>query len=571
MISRPDLAIVLALLCAAVASCGGPAATIDDLVQLRSQVARGDAGAAQLTVDRLVESELERSTYAAYAGEAALLRGDLADARTWLADGKFDDRTASLGYRLLADLEMREENVAAAADALEQARMVAPDDPRVWVLIGRLRYSLGNHLAAFEAADRAMELGPTDVEALKFRGQLARDSEGMVPAVQWFEKAVGQAGSDRALQIEYAATLLDAGEPERAQSILAQFDDPYLKAVELARTGDFVAARQALELTEGARRDTAAARLLSAIIDVELGNFQSAAQELDQLGREQPSNHRIRDLLAFVLSQNGNEQEVIYRFSDQARGPGGSPWLRTLVGRAFEALDRREEAAIYLDLAAVDETVLGPLRGGEKQAGDEGIMRRDQVRAALSAGDIERGVDMARRMAEAYPESADAAALLGDALLARNDRVAAFRAYERAARVRRNWPLLLRMAAARERAEAARLVAAFAAANPLNAEAAALAADGYAAAGQWEDAARLLDRALGNGMRQVPWVLAARSVAARELGEGDGVDQLDWAIEAYETQRMSPPAIAALLAALPEEDVQLRSELAAKLRALSES
>lgn len=571
MISRPDLAIVLALLCAAISSCGGPPAASDDLAQLRSQVARGDAGAAQLTVDRLVEAQHERSTYAAYAGEAALLRGDLADARAWLGSREFDDRTASLGYRLLADLEMREGNDAAAADALEEARRVAPDDPRVWVSIGRLRYRLGNHLAAFEAAERAMELDPNNVESLKFRGQLARDSEGMVPAVRWFEKAVEQAGSDRALQIEYAATLLDAGEPERAQSIITQFDDPYLKAVGLARAKDFFAARQALELTEGAGRDTAAARLLSAIIDVELGNLQSAAQELDQLGREQPANHRIRDLLAFVLSQNGSEQELIYRFADQARGPGGSPWLRTLVGRAFEALDRREEAAFYLDLAAVDETVLGPLQVGELQAGDEATVRRNQIRAALSAGDIDRGVDLARRMAEDYPQSADAVALLGDALLARNDRDAALKAYERAARVRQNWPLVLRMAAARERAESARLIAAFAAANPLNAEAAALAADGYAAAGRWEDAARLLDRALGNGMRQVPWVLAARSVAARELGEGDGVDQLDWAIEAYETQRMSPPAIAALMAALPEEDVQLRSELAAKLRALSES
>ena len=96
-----------------------------------------------------------------------------------------------------------------------------------------------------------------------------------------------------------------------------------------------------------------------------------------------------------------------------------------------------------------------------------------------------------------------------------------------------------------------------------------MAADGYAAAGQWPEAAASLDRALQNGMRDVPWVLAARSVAARELGEGDGVDQLDWAIEAYETQRMSQPATAALLAALPEEDVQLRSELAAKLQALA--
>ena len=569
MISRPDLAFALALLCTAVASCGGAPVASNDLEQLRSQVARGDAGAAQLTVDRLAKTERDRSVYAAYAGEAALQRDDLAEARSWLADGRFDQATAALGFRMLADLELREGNVKAAAAALEQARTAAPRDPRVWVSIGRLRYRLGNQLAAIEAAERAIELGSDDVEALRFRGQLARDSEGMVPAAQWFERAVAEVANERSLQLEYAATLLDAGESERAEAVLAQFDDPYLKAIGLARGRDFVAAREALELTEDTRRETAAAKLLSAIIDVELGNYQSAAQELDRLGQVRPANHRVRDLLAFALSRNGSEQELIYRFAEEARGPGGSPWLRTLVGRAYEALDKREEAAFFLDLAAIDQTALRPIPPGDARDSDDAAALRSSIRGALLRGDVESATAIARRSGEKFPQSADAAALLGDALLSGNDKDGANAAYEKAARVRRNWPLVLRMAATRERADAARLIAAFAEANPLHAEAAAMAADGYAAAGQWQDAVRLLDRALENGMRNVPWVLAARSVAARELGEGDGVDQLDWAIEAYETQRMNQPAIAALLDALPQEDAQLRSELAAKLRALT--
>ncbi|WP_160594680.1 tetratricopeptide repeat protein [Qipengyuania aquimaris] len=538
--------------------------------QLRTQIARGDAAAAELTIDRLVENKVERGSFSAFAGEATLLRGDLVEARKWLAEGDFDDRSAPLGYRLLAELEMREDNLDASAQALAKAREAAPDDPRVWVAIGRLRYRLGNHLAAIEAAGRAVELGPDDAEALRFRGQLARDIEGILPAVDWFASAIKSAGDVPDLRLEYAATLLDAGEFEEAQAILSQTDDPYLRAVALARTSKFFAAREALELTAKEDRETAAARLLSAIIDVELGNLESAAQTLDQLARQQPANRRVRDLLAYVLSRNGNQEELIFRFADEARGPHGSPWLRTLVGRAFEAQDNREEAAEFLDLAASDQSALSLIDGDDARAAGKGAFAtRNSIRAALSAGNVDRAIQEARRFSEEYPQSVDAASLLGDALLMRSDPVEARKAYQRAAQMRRSWPLLLRMAAILDRSEAARLVAEYAAANPLNGEAAAMAADGYAAAGQWREAAASLDRAMENGMRDVPWVLAARSVAARELGEGDGVDQLDWAIEAYETQRMSQPAIAALLSALPEEDLQLRSELAAKLQALA--
>ena len=564
------LALGLTAASAMLVSCADEATPANDLQQLRTQIARGDAAAAELTIDRLVENKVERGSFSAFAGEAALLRGDLVEARKWLTEGNFDSETAPLGFRMLAELELRAGNLEESALALAKARAIAPDDPRVWVDIGRLRYRLGNHRTAIEAAERAVELGPDDVEALRFRGQLVRDIEGMLPAANWFASAMEKSGGAATLEVEYAASLLDAGNFEQAQEILSRTDDPYLKAVALARTSDFFAAREALERADKNDRQTAAARLLSAIIDVELGNLESAAQNLDQLSREHPANRRVRDLLAYVLSRNGNEDELIYRFADQARGPQGSPWLRTLVGRAYETQDNRGEAAEFLDLAASDQSALSLIDGDDTRAAGKGAFAtRNSIRAALSAGNVDRAVQEARRFSEEYPQSVDAESLLGGALLMRSDLVGARKAYQRAAQLRRSWPLLLRMAATLDRSEAARLVAEYAAANPLNAEAAAMAADGYAAAGQWREAAASLDRAMENGMRDVPWVLAARSVAARELGEGEGVDQLDWAIEAYETQRMSQSAIAALLAALPEEDVQLRSELAAKLRALA--
>ena len=69
-----------------------------------------------------------------------------------------------------------------------------------------------------------------------------------------------------------------------------------------------------------------------------------------------------------------------------------------------------------------------------------------------------------------------------------------------------------------------------------------------------------------SGMERVPWVLAARSVAARELGDQEGA--LSFALAAHELQPMNPYAISALIAVLPENDPK-RIELEAKLRSVT--
>jgi len=136
--------------------------------------------------------------------------------------------------------------------------------------------------------------------------------------------------------------------------------------------------------------------------------------------------------------------------------------------------------------------------------------------------------------------------------------------------VRRSWPLTLRLAAAQEgAAETRRLLESYVRDNPMNAEAAALLADAFAAAGDWERAAQLLDHTMALGMARVPWVLAARSIAAGELDDSDTA--LDYALAAHELQPMNPLAIAALIDALPESEEAARSELETKLRSVSAS
>ena len=68
------------------------------------------------------------------------------------------------------------------------------------------------------------------------------------------------------------------------------------------------------------------------------------------------------------------------------------------------------------------------------------------------------------------------------------------------------------------------------------------------------------------GMGRVPWVLAARSVGARQLGDAD--EAMSYALAAHELEPMNPLAISALLAAMPDDGSAARAELEAKLRSL---
>lgn len=558
------------------ASCDQQSAELAPLEQARQDLAEGDAVGAEIALARLVEKGAPRADVAALMGEAALIAGDLAEARRWLGPGEFSDATRAHGYRMLGRLEMAEGNLAAAGRAFDAALETDPDDPELWVDIGRLRYRGGEQEAAIAAAERAVAVGPNSAAALQFRGQIARDSEGLEPAARWFARALERRPHDAGLRADYAATLGDAGRAVEALAVLRegrQVAGPhlsrflYIQAVLAARGGDYNLARSLLDRSGEAGRGIPAALMLSALLDVAEENYASAAQTLDRLSGLQPDNRRVEELLAHALSRSGGERELVERFGARALGPGGSPYLRVVVGRALEALGERDRAARYLDAAAQSENGLSTLTPAGAGLDGSGTAYRDAVRTAIAARQFDLAVTRAESFVRRFPGSGDALALLGDARLARGDRADARAAYAQSARVRQPWPLTLRMLAAQASPrDGARLLADYLRAHPMNGAAAALLADAYAAEGEWERAAVLLDHAIANGQGRAPFVVAARSVAASRIGDEQAA--LDYALLAHEIQPLSAAATAALIAALPPAEQEARAELEQKLRSL---
>lgn len=585
MICRPETRLfgALGLAILTLGGCEDAGGDLPPIESARVELARGNPLAAEILLEHALDEGAARQDVAALFGEAELQEGDLRAAREWLGPGEFSDDTRAFGFQLLGRLEMREGRLAQAGAAFDRSYRVDPDSSQLWVDIGRLRYLGGEQIQAVEAADRALELDPENGHALVFRGQLARDAQGLASGAAKLSRALELIPDDAELRVEYAATLVDAGRAAEGLAVLragvgevtAVPRGFYVQAIVAARGGNFSLARDLLNRSGMVQEGVPAALLLSAIADLEEQNYASAAQTLARLHSRQPDNRRVRDLFALALSQSGGERELVYRFANYARGGSGSTYLRALVGRAYEALDQRERAAVFLDSAAAGGSnlaVLPSMTPPETLAvakGVSGLDTRDYVRSAIARREAMAAVRRARDFARRFPGSGDAFAILGDAQFAQGNKRAAREAYERAAQVRRPWPLALRLTGTQDNRDTARqLLEAYVRENPMNGEAAAMLADALAAQEEWERAALLLEHAMGLGMERVPWVLAARSVAAVQLDDAETA--LAFALAAHELQPMNPLAIASLLAVLPEEEAAARAELAAKLRSLTD-
>lgn len=576
MICRRDRPFLFTVLLAGIASLGACAAepqAPEIVEQARHDIDAGRIADAEFALNRLLAGGAAPTSLAAYLGEAALARRDLDTAAKWLDSYDFSEATRAHGLRMRGRLAMGRGDLPAAGRAFDMALQMQPRSPDLWVDIGRLRYRGGEHLQALDAARRAVELGPGHADALQFRGQLTRDSEGLIPATDWFQRALESKPEDVDIRVDMAATLGDAGRTREALEVLrggggraASSPDGLLaQAVIAARGGKDGVARSLLQRSKRDREGVPSAKLLSAILDLSSGNPASAAQELDRLHKAQPDNSRIVDLLALALAQSGSDTELVERFAPIAEGAAASNFLRILVGRSYENLDRRAEAAKFLDMAAQasDGLHVLPDRPSRGLAAE-----RDSVRRSIRDGQAAPGIASALSLSRRHPGSADMLALLGDAQLSAAKRPQALEAYAQSAQVRRPWVLVPRMLASFvSRYEAQKLLEQVVRSSPANGDAAAMLADAYALEGKWQQSAMLLDHAMAHGQARVPWVLSARSIAAMRLGQPE--EGLQYALAAHSLQPMNPAVIRALLEALPAQEIEARRELAAKLRSLS--
>ncbi|MEC7398599.1 MAG: tetratricopeptide repeat protein, partial [Pseudomonadota bacterium] len=519
---------ILAGLCAvgilaALGGCEEAAPPQSALDKARQALARGDGIAAEEQLRASLRDAGATEDVAAYLGEAALLQDDLVTARHWLQPGRFSAATALHGYRMLGRLEMREGNLSVAGAAFDQALSIDADRADLWIDIGHLRYRGGEQVQAIAAADRALAIDPDSAVALQFRAQLVRDAYGPLAALPWLERALEVAPDDLALQTDYAANLGEVGRASEALSVLREVAERapkaprllYLQAVIAARGGNLPLARDLYLRSPAQDRETPAGQMFGGVLDLELGHHASAAQTFARLAAAQPDNRQVARLFTKALSLSGGERELIARFA--SRGGRSSPYTGMLVARALETLDRRAEAATYLDTAArPGRLAIAPLASDRPVEAaryadlSSGLALRDYLRAMIATGGLADGASQARLFARRFPGSSDAQNLLGDALLANDEAEAAIAAYREAALVRTDWPLMKRLVAAYQRvgaqAAARASLRAYLEGGAREPMAAALYGEWLARDGEFGQAAAMIDSALAHGAGRDPSV-----------------------------------------------------------------
>jgi predicted Zn-dependent protease len=447
-----------------------------------------------------------------------------------------------------ADAAMADGALPQAGWVLDRALALEPENPAVWIAIARLRFRGGEHLAALEAADRALALGPDHAPALVLRASMVRDTYGLAAALPWFEAALAADDQSPDAWAGYAATLGDLGryrEMLAAVRALARLapQDPrvfYYQAVLAQRAGKPVLARSLLERSGLAARGVAAAQLLDVLISLAQGDNASAAEQLEALVARQPANRQLRGLLARALLLSGREAQLVERFGPEAAQAEASPYLVMLVARAYERLGDRASAAPLLARAYAaqgDAPVVLAVREGLPPP-------TASLREVAMAGNWREARARARALRARFPASADIALLAGDVALGSGDARAALEAYALATRVRRPWPVTRKAILAYRRSgdegAADTLLARHVAGEPDNAAALVVLARRLAERGAWQPAALLLDHALALGAGHDPALLALRAQVARARGDGEAAQRF-----AGLAAELRPPALVA--------------------------
>lgn len=556
---RAALLFALAVALAGPARADNAAGAQAAIAKAEAALGRDDGIAAEVPLREAMRAGVPADAVRAWLGMAMLTENDLRGAAEVLGTGDFAPGSEALGWRARGELAMGQGNLPAAGQAFDQSMRFSPNESMLWVDIARLRFRGGEQAQAFDAAQRAVQLGPRNPRAIEVLGRMVRERDGLVPSLAVFEQGVRIAPTDALLLGEYAATLGDVGRYRDMLAVVRALmkADPgnargyYLQAVLAARAGETELARRLMLKTGSELRDNPAAIMLNGVLEFRAGNINLAIEYLDRLARIQPDNRTARNLLARALARDGDWNELLQRVGSDAVRDSAPPYLAALAARALEEQGDRDRAAPLLErVASAEQTPFAPIPV-RQPLGVLAVRYADApydpanavpfVRSLLAEGDSARAVQVAVLLRNANPGSSDAQALVGDARLAGGDPGGAAQEYRTAFAIRRSPFLLERLvgalrASGRE-AEAQAVAAQYLATAPADLVALRLLAAGDAKTSDWAGAAQMLD-ALARRGQGGPLLLAQRAEAALRMGQRP--QAFAFATLAYRAQPASP-------------------------------
>jgi tetratricopeptide (TPR) repeat protein len=421
----------------------------------------GQAGEANRQLDRAAELGLPVNQMRTERAQAALASGDARKAVQMLVAGAVPVTETVRALTILADAQYRIGDYRSASASYQRALRTAPNDEKLWTRYARYRLAEQDMLGAQAAADRAVALAPNSATALAVKADVERARGGPVTALPLYEAALAQNPDDVAILGEYAASLGDAGRTQDAEASLAhaaqlQPDNPrilFLRATLAARAGEMQDARALLRQIGGADADIPSVLVLRTAVELALDAPRDAAIYASRLVRQQPDNRLARRLWALALMQHDNIRGTITVLDPITTQPDADSWSLLLLSRAMGGLDWQNDSIQPLTRATSlqpgDAAALAvPQATGN--ANDPSVIIPN-IRAQLAAGNGAGAQVLANQLAAMNPGVPQAAMLQGDAAMVSNNLSGAITYYRRAAELRFDEPVMLRLVAAQLR------------------------------------------------------------------------------------------------------------------------
>jgi len=438
-------------------------------------------------------------------GKAHWLLGEFDDAEKALTNPKIEPKDYSDAQRILGRVLIEIGDVDGSRAAFNRALGKTPDNSTLWTDIARFRYILGDQKGAIEAVEHAVELDAENIRALEFRGRMVRSQFGLLAALPWFERALEIKPDDISVMAEYAATLGDAG---RATDMLAVTRDIlkldsrngnayFMQATIAARARDYQLARRLLLRAGDRQNNLPAGLLLSGIVEYELGNYNRAIGSFRTLLDAQPHNKTALKLLSSGLYRSGEydaAHKIIMRYIKKY---GHDSYSNAVAARALEAVDKRGEAAKFIDKAVFlqnenielvrEENDFNELEKKAREKPNRADLVIPYIRALLERGENIIALTLSKRLLEKNLGVADAHILVGDIQIRNNQSKAAIKHYNDARQISFEQPLMTRLVDAYRRVKnydaANETLLSYLSNNPRNLAAQKLIADNYMAQG----------------------------------------------------------------------------------------
>ncbi len=480
----------------------------------RTQIALGDGAGAEAQLNRAIKAGMPVAQLTHLGAHAALMQGDAPRALILSRRPVASAVSQAYARRIEAAALAATGEMDAAARGYDAAVAANPNSSMLWTDIARFRLKQGNVGGAGTSAARAVELDPSNVEALILSGQLVRGQYGLIASIMWFDRALDVDPNNLVALGELAATQGDAGrygdmlrltrrmlaiDPVNARAL-------YLQAVMAARARQYEVSRTLVYKIGDRMNGVAGMQLLKGILALEAGTWEQAKLALEPLQWNQRSNLVARRLYSIALLKAGETKEAFFRLAPLGdRADADSYTLLTLaamqegIGNWRGAGDLRDRAATSGRVTAPPFDLYGVFRPDMAASGrdDNADVAIPRIASLIASGDAGSALPLAQDVAQRNPGAAGAQMLLGDVLEATGNIAAAANAYRRAANVEFSENIALRLYSALQRsgqaAAALNVLDTFLAQNPQNLPATLLAANAQLQAGQWNTAIATID------------------------------------------------------------------------------